>query len=64
MLTVLPLVESNMAFQITILLAGVATFCAAVLSRANPLCIWLEWVGVCSDDGDDQPNRAHVNHEE
>jgi hypothetical protein len=35
MLTLLPLVESNMVFQITILLAGLATFCAAVLSRAH-----------------------------
>jgi hypothetical protein len=60
MLTLLGLVESNLGFQITILLAGVATFCADVLSRANPLCIWLEWAGACRDDGEGQPHSAHT----
>lgn len=53
MLKLLALVDSNTALQITVLLGGVATFCAAVLSRANPLCVWLEWAGSCCDDGED-----------
>lgn len=36
--------------QLTILTGGIATFCAIVLWRANPLCTWIEWAGCCSDE--------------
>jgi hypothetical protein len=53
MLKLLAFVESGTTLQITVLLGGVATFCAAALLRASPLCIWLEWAGVCCGDGED-----------
>jgi hypothetical protein len=52
MLKLLTLIESNTAFQITVLLGGIATFCAGMLSRADPPCIRLECAGACSDDGE------------
>jgi hypothetical protein len=60
MLTLLTVVESNTALQITVLLGGVATFCAVVLSRANPLCIWVEWVGNCRDGGEHEPSCPNI----
>lgn len=36
--------------QMILLCGGVATFCALVLSRANPLCTWFEWTGCCGDN--------------
>ena len=55
MLKLLTLVESTTALQVTVLLGGLAIFCAAVLSRACPLCVWLEWAGVCCCDDEDAP---------
>ncbi|WP_156328282.1 hypothetical protein [Massilia sp. WG5] len=52
------IVGSTTALQITVLLGGVATFCGVVLSRANPLCTWLEWAGVCCDDGEDTQRHS------
>jgi hypothetical protein len=39
--------------HIIFLFAGIATFCAGVLLRGSPLCVWLEWAGVCCGDGED-----------
>jgi hypothetical protein len=55
MLTLLTVLESATALQMTVLFGGIATFCAVALSRANPLCVWLEWAGACCDDGDEAP---------
>lgn len=41
-----------LGLQLTVLCAGIATFCALVLWRAHPLCTWLEWAG-CGD-GDEE----------
>ena len=43
----------NLSIQMTILTGGIATFCALVLWRANPLCTWFEWAGACCDGDDD-----------
>jgi hypothetical protein len=58
MLKLLILVESTTALQITVLLGGVAIFFAAVLSRACPLCVWLEWAGICCCDDEDSPRDS------
>lgn len=38
-----------LSLQMTVLCGGIATFCAVVLWRANPLCVWLEWAGAYAD---------------
>ncbi|HEX8784635.1 MAG TPA: hypothetical protein VF793_00535 [Telluria sp.] len=59
MLNLPTLVESIPALQMTVLTGGIATFCAVVLLRANPLCTWFEWAGSCCDDdeADDSPDQ-------
>ena len=62
MLELLSFVKPNTMFQITVLLGGVATFCAVVLSRANPLCVWIGWAGSSLDEDTGKPDRAHIEH--
>jgi hypothetical protein len=35
--------------HLTILTGGIATFCAALLAGAYPLCTWVEWAVACRD---------------
>jgi hypothetical protein len=51
-----------LSIQMTVLASGVATFFALVLWRANPLCTWLEWTGVCCSD--DDPVQSEDSHQE
>jgi hypothetical protein len=42
-----------LSLQMTLLCGGIATFCALVLWRAGPLCIWCEWAGACGEGAED-----------